>query len=142
MLEISLVGNPNTGKTTLYNALTKSFEHVGNWHGVTVDKKDKIFLYNNNDFKLIDLPGTYSLSAYSFEEQVTINNVLEGKSKIINLCDVSAIERTLYLTLQLVEADVDFVLAVNMVDNVDKYKNPNQKNENKTCILRNYGFKD
>lgn len=123
MINIALVGNPNTGKTTLFNALTNSFEHVGNWHGVTVDKKDKIFEYQGSKFKLIDLPGTYSLSAYSFEEQVTINGVLNENAKIINLCDVNALERNLYLTLQLIEAKVDFVLAVNMVKKEDKYKN-------------------
>lgn len=121
MVDIFLVGNPNTGKTTLYNALTKSFEHVGNWHGVTVDKKDKVFEYESREYRLIDLPGTYSLSSYSFEEQVTVDNVLGTNYKIINLCDVNAIERNLYLTLQLMEADVDFVLAVNMINNENKH---------------------
>lgn len=127
MIDISLVGNPNTGKTTLYNAITKSCEHVGNWHGVTVDKKTSLFEYNDNTFRLVDLPGTYSLSSYSFEEQVTIDNILQRKSKIINLCDINAIERNLYLTLQLMEADVDFVLAINMVKHLDEYNHLKSK---------------
>ncbi|MFQ6723880.1 MAG: FeoB small GTPase domain-containing protein, partial [Clostridia bacterium] len=80
MLKINIVGNPNTGKTTLFNSLTKSCEHVGNWHGVTVDKKSKIIKFSDNAYELVDLPGIYSLNAYSLEEQISIDTMLDNDS--------------------------------------------------------------
>ena len=75
MHKIHIVGNPNSGKTTLFNSITKSSEHVGNWHGVTVDKKSKIVKFNSCEYELIDLPGIYSLNAYSLEEQISIDEI-------------------------------------------------------------------
>lgn len=113
MNEFLVVGNPNSGKTTLFNELTKSNEHTGNWHGVTIDeKKAKII---NSDYLLIDLPGTYSLSSFSFEEQITIDKVLTSNSSIINLCDINTLKRNLYLTLQLIEAEKDFRVVLNLM---------------------------
>ncbi len=109
-----LVGNPNTGKTTLFNTLTKSDEHVGNWHGVTVEGKTKKFKYNQKEYMLTDLPGTYSLTSLSFEEQVAIDSLIENEDDVvINICDLNNLEKNLYLTLQLVEAKRKFVLFVN-----------------------------
>ena len=115
--EILLVGNPNTGKTTLFNFLTKSNEHVGNWHGVTVEQKGKNFSCFDKTFRLVDLPGIYSLSALSYEEQVAIDYIkAHNKTKIINICDQNNIERNLSLTLGLLEYGLDIVLVVNCMD--------------------------
>ena len=86
MKQILLVGNPNTGKTTLFNSLTKSNEHVGNWHGVTVEEKGKEFDCNGQKLMLVDLPGIYSLSSLSYEEQVAIDYIrAHPKTKIVNI---------------------------------------------------------
>ena len=115
--EILLVGNPNTGKTTLFNKLTSSNEHVGNWHGVTVDVKAKPFDCLGQKRMLVDLPGIYSLSALSYEEQVAIDYIrAHPKTKIINICDLNNIQRNLALTLGLMEFGADVVLAVNCMD--------------------------
>lgn len=115
--EILLVGNPNTGKTTLFNLLTKSNEHVGNWHGVTVEQKGKNFLCFDKTFRLVDLPGIYSLSALSYEEKVAIDYIkAHNKTKIINICDQNNIERNLSLTLGLLEYGLDVILVVNCMD--------------------------
>ena len=115
--EVLLVGNPNTGKTTLFNKLTSSNEHVGNWHGVTVDTKAKVFDCLGQKRLLVDLPGIYSLSALSFEEQVAIDYIrAHPKTKIINICDLNNIQRNLALTLGLIEFGADVILAVNCMD--------------------------
>ena len=117
MINVNLVGNPNTGKTTLYNSLTSSNEHVGNWHGVTVEEKAKSYNYNGKDIKLVDLPGIYSLSALSFEEEVATRYILNNKdSCVINICDANNLERNLYLTLGLMELGCFVILAVNQID--------------------------
>lgn len=114
MKNLLLVGNPNTGKTTFFNTITKSDEHVGNWHGVTVDGKSKKFKYNSKEYVMTDLPGTYSLTTLSFEEQVTVDALLENKEDVVvNICDINNLEKNLYLVLQLVEAKRKFVLFVN-----------------------------
>ena len=117
MNEVLLVGNPNTGKTTLFNNLTKSDEHVGNWHGVTVENKGKNFFVGDEEYVLVDTPGIYSLCPLSFEEEVAVGTISSHKSsKIINICDRNNLQRNLYLTLCLLEQGCDVVLAVNEVD--------------------------
>ena len=116
VLTYALVGNQNCGKTTLFNALTGSNQHVGNFPGVTVDRKDGVIITKPNTL-ITDLPGIYSMSPYSSEEIVSRNFVLQEKPKaIINIVDATNIERNLYLTLQLLEMDVPMVVALNMMD--------------------------
>ncbi len=115
-LTFALVGNQNCGKTTLFNQLTGSNQHVGNFPGVTVDRKDGV-IKGHPDTLVTDLPGIYSMSPYSSEEIVSRNFVLEQKPKaIINIVDATNIERNLYLTMQLLETDVPMVVAINMMD--------------------------
>lgn len=115
-LTFALVGNQNSGKTTLFNRLTGSRQHVGNFPGVTVDRKDGAILGHNHT-SVTDLPGIYSMSPYSSEELVSRNFVLHEKPKaIINIVDATNIERNLYLTMQLLEMDIPMVVALNMMD--------------------------
>lgn len=117
-LTFALAGNQNCGKTTLFNQLTGSSQHVGNFPGVTVDRKDGV-IKGHPDTLVTDLPGIYSMSPYSSEEIVTRQFLLEDKPKgIINIVDATNIERNLYLTMQLMELDVPMVLALNMMDEV------------------------
>ena len=116
VLTFALVGNQNSGKTTLFNQLTGSNQHVGNFPGVTVDRKDGAIRGQENTL-ITDLPGIYSMSPYSSEEMVSRNFVLEQKPKaIINIVDATNIERNLYLTMQLLEMNVPVVVALNMMD--------------------------
>ncbi len=116
MLTFALVGNQNSGKTTLFNQLTGAKQHVGNFPGVTVDRKDGAILENANTV-ITDLPGIYSMSPYSSEELVSRDFVLNEKPKgIINIVDVTNIERNMYLTMQLLELDIPVVVALNMMD--------------------------
>ena len=118
LLTFALAGNQNCGKTTLFNQLTGSSQHVGNFPGVTVDRKDGMIRGRNNTL-VTDLPGIYSMSPYSSEEIVTRNFVLDEHPKgIINIVDATNIERNLYLTMQLMELDIPMVLALNMMDEV------------------------
>ena len=104
MSTIALAGNPNSGKTTVFNALTGTNQHVGNWPGVTVEKKEGKLNYNNKEYKIVDLPGTYSLGAHSEDEVVARDFILkENPDVIINVVDATNIERNLYLTTQLIE---------------------------------------
>ena len=117
-LTFALAGNQNCGKTTLFNQLTGSSQHVGNFPGVTVDRKDGVIKGHDNTL-ITDLPGIYSLSPYTSEEIITRAFILEEKPRgIINIVDASNIERNLYLTMQLMELDVPMVLALNMMDEV------------------------
>ena len=87
MKKFNLVGNPNTGKTTLFNSLTGGHEHVGNWHGVTVEEKVGRYKYKNQDIEIVDLPGIYSLTSLSYEEQVAIDYILKYRDRpVINIC--------------------------------------------------------
>lgn len=118
LLTFALAGNQNCGKTTLFNQLTGSSQHVGNFPGVTVDRKDGVIKGRENTL-VTDLPGIYSMSPYSSEEIVTRNFLLEEHPKgIINIVDATNIERNLYLTMQLMELDIPMVLALNMMDEV------------------------
>ncbi|MEG0952192.1 MAG: FeoB small GTPase domain-containing protein, partial [Niameybacter sp.] len=118
---IALVGNPNCGKTTAFNALTGSKAYVGNWPGVTVEKKEGKLRSVKEEATLIDLPGIYSLSPYTPEEVVARNYIIkEQPSLIINIIDASNIERNLYLTHQLVELGRPTLIALNMMDIVEK----------------------
>ena len=117
---IALAGNPNSGKTTLFNELTGSAQHVGNWPGVTVEKKSGK-LKGYKDVEIVDLPGIYSLSPYTLEEVVARNYLMDEKPDVIvNVVDASNLERNLYLTTQLLELDIPVVVALNMIDMVER----------------------
>lgn len=121
MKTFALAGNPNCGKTTLFNALTGSTAHVGNWPGVTVDKREGVYKGGNEKIAIIDLPGIYSLSPYTPEEVISRNYILDEKPDgIINIVDATNLERNLYLTTQLLEMDVPVIIALNMMDEVEK----------------------
>lgn len=121
MKHFALAGNPNSGKTTLFNALTGSTAHVGNWPGVTVDKKEGTYKKLNEPISIVDLPGIYSLSPYTSEEVISRNYILDEKPDcVINIIDATNLERNLYLTTQLLEIDVPVVIALNMIDVVRK----------------------
>jgi ferrous iron transport protein B len=116
---MALAGNPNCGKTTLFNELTGSNQHVGNWPGVTVDKKEGKYK-RNKDITILDLPGTYSLSPYSAEEVVARNYIVNDQPDVvIDIVDGTSIERNLYLTLQILETRIPTVIALNMMDEVE-----------------------
>lgn len=121
MIEIGIIGNPNSGKTTLFNALTGEKQHVGNWPGVTVEQKIGQFRHHHQNIKIVDLPGAYSLTVaseeLSLDERIACNYVISGSAKlIVNVVDASNLERNLYLTLQLLEMGVPVIVALNMMD--------------------------
>ena len=119
-VKIALAGNPNCGKTTLFNALTGSNQFVGNWPGVTVEKKEGK-LKGRKDAVVVDLPGIYSLSPYTLEEIVARNYLITEKPDvIINIVDGTNIERNLYLTTQIMELGIPVLVAVNMTDVLEK----------------------
>lgn len=121
MKTFALAGNPNCGKTTLFNALTGSTAHVGNWPGVTVDKREGVYKGKDEKVAIIDLPGIYSLSPYTPEEVISRNYILDEKPDgIINIIDATNLERNLYLTTQILEMDVPVIIALNMMDEVEK----------------------
>lgn len=118
---IALVGNPNCGKTSIFNALTGARQHVGNWPGVTVEKKEGTVSFNGNEISVIDLPGAYSLSASSEDEMVAVNYILQEKPDVVvNVIDSANLERNLYFTLQLIEMDTNVIIALNMTDEAVK----------------------
>lgn len=123
---ISLIGNPNCGKTTLFNALTGSRQRVGNWPGVTVDKKTGNFSYEDHDIEVVDLPGIYSVTPTSIsgeDEVVARNYLLSGEAQVVvNIIDASNLERNLYLTSQLIEMGVPVLIVVNMLDIAKQHK--------------------
>lgn len=121
MKKFALAGNPNCGKTTLFNLLTGSTAYVGNWPGVTVDKREGVYKRGEEPVSIVDLPGIYSLSPYTPEEVVSRNFILDERPDcVINIVDATNLERNLYLTTQLMEIDVPVVLALNMMDAVEK----------------------
>jgi ferrous iron transport protein B len=116
-LVIALAGNPNCGKTSIFNELTGSRQHVGNWAGVTVEKKEGKLKFEGRDITVVDLPGTYSLGAYSEDEVVACNFILKDKPDVVvNVLDSANIERNLYLTMQLLETGAKVILVLNMMD--------------------------
>ncbi|MBQ8427173.1 MAG: ferrous iron transporter B, partial [Clostridia bacterium] len=121
MIRFALAGNPNCGKTTLFNNLTGSTAHVGNWPGVTVDKREGTYKKCSEPIAIIDLPGIYSLSPYTPEEVIARNYILDEKPDcVINIIDATNLERNLYLTTQIMEIDVPVIIALNMMDAVEK----------------------
>ena len=124
-INVALVGNPNCGKTSLFNFASGAHEHVGNYSGVTVDAKEGVFKQNGYTFRIVDLPGTYSLSAYTPEELYVRKHLNENQQPdiVINVIDASNLERNLYLTTQLIDMDVQMVIALNMYDELEKAGN-------------------
>lgn len=119
-MNIGLIGNPNCGKTTLFNELTGTVQYVGNWPGVTVEKKSGI-IKKHSDINIVDLPGIYSLSPYTLEEIITRDYIVKEKPDvIINIVDASNLERNLYLTTQILELNVPVIIALNMMDIIEK----------------------
>ncbi len=116
-LRVALAGNPNAGKSTIFNALTGSHQHVGNWPGKTVEKKQGKFKYDDFEIEVVDLPGTYSLTAYSPEEVIARDYIINEKPDlVVTVVDAANLERNLYLTVQVLELDVPVVVALNMSD--------------------------
>ncbi|WP_042697906.1 FeoB small GTPase domain-containing protein, partial [Thermococcus sp. PK] len=115
---VALAGNPNVGKTTIFNALTGLRQHVGNWPGVTVEKKEGIMKYRDKEFLVVDLPGTYSLTANSVDELIARNFILNGNADVIvNVVDASCLMRNLFLTMEIFEMGVkNIVIALNKID--------------------------
>lgn len=120
-LTIALAGNPNAGKSTIFNTLTGLHQHTGNWPGKTVERKDGEIKFANLAINIVDLPGTYSLTAYSPEEIIARDFIIrERPDVVINVVDATNLERNLYLTLQLLELDVPVIVALNMADDLHK----------------------
>jgi len=120
-LTIALAGNPNAGKTTIFNALTGLHQHTGNWPGKTVEKKECEIEHGNLKIIIVDLPGTYSLTAYSPEEIIARDFIIqEHPDVVIDVVDATNLERNLYLTVQILELNVPVVLALNMDDDLQK----------------------
>jgi len=122
---IALAGNPNSGKTTVFNNLTGARQHVGNWPGVTVEKKEGSCSSEGYNIRVVDLPGVYSLTAYSPDEVVARNFIIDEKPDVvIDIVDASNLERNLYLAVQIMEMEVPLIIALNMMDEVEsrKYK--------------------
>ncbi len=120
-IRIALAGNPNVGKSTIFNALTGSCQHVGNWPGVTVEKKSGSAKYQDYEIEIVDLPGTYSLTAYSLDEVVARDYIIDERPDVvIHVVDATNFERNLYLTTQLMELGVPLVMALNMSDMAEK----------------------
>jgi len=117
---VALVGNPNSGKTTVFNNLTKTHQYVGNWPGVTVEKKEGVCRYGDYRIKVVDLPGVYSLTAYSLDEIIARDFIVEAKPDVVvDIVDATNLERNLYLTIQLLEMGARLSIALNMMDEAD-----------------------
>ncbi|MHB8204230.1 MAG: FeoB small GTPase domain-containing protein, partial [Desulfomonilaceae bacterium] len=116
-ITVALAGNPNAGKTTIFNALTGARQHVGNWPGVTVEKKEGTLKHKGREIHIVDLPGTYSLTAFSLEEIIARNFIVDSRPDlVINVVDASNLERNLYLSVQLLEMGCKLVIVLNMID--------------------------
>jgi ferrous iron transport protein B len=120
-IKVALIGNPNVGKSVIFNNLTGLKQHTGNWPGKTVEVKEGYFEYKDHEFEVIDLPGVYSLSAVSEDEQVAREYLIDHRPDVVvDILNASQLERNLYLTLQLIELQVNLVLVLNMYDVVEK----------------------
>jgi len=116
-ITVALAGNPNSGKSTVFNNLTGARQHVGNWPGVTVEKKEGSCKYKGYSIKVVDLPGVYSLTAYSLDEVIARDFVIDGKPDVVvDVVDASNLERNLYLAVQLLEMKANLIIALNMMD--------------------------
>ena len=119
-ITVALAGNPNSGKTTVFNNLTGSHQHVGNWPGVTVEKKEGICGYKGYHIRVVDLPGVYGLTAYSPDEVIARDFIVDEKpDAVVDIVDGSNLERNLYLTVQLLEMGARVIVALNMMDEVN-----------------------
>jgi ferrous iron transport protein B len=117
---LALAGNPNAGKSTIFNAFTGARQHVGNWPGKTVEKKEGLWNHQDIAFNIVDLPGTYSLNAYSQEEVIARNFIIDQKPDlVISVVDASNLERNLYLVVQIIELGAKVIVALNMTDVAD-----------------------
>ncbi len=116
-ITVALAGNPNSGKTTVFNNLTGARQHVGNWPGVTVEKKEGFCNFQGNRIRVVDLPGVYSLTAYSLDEVIARDYVVDEKPDVaVDIVDASNLERNLYLAVQFLEMKANLVIALNMMD--------------------------
>jgi len=117
---VALAGNPNAGKSTVFNALTGARQHVGNWPGKTVEKKEGIWRHDDTEFEVVDLPGTYSLTAYSLEEIIARDYIVDARPDVVvTVVDAANLERNLYLVVQILEMGARVVVALNMSDIAD-----------------------
>ncbi len=117
MIKVALAGNPNVGKSVIFNALTGMRQKIGNWPGVTVEKKEGVCKYKDVEFHIVDLPGIYGFTAHSIDEKIARDYILKEKPDVVvNVVDASNIERNLYLTMQLIEMEANIVIALNKMD--------------------------
>ncbi|MDY6868205.1 MAG: FeoB small GTPase domain-containing protein [Chloroflexota bacterium] len=147
---IALAGNPNAGKSTIFNALTGARQHVGNWPGKTVEKKEGVWQYDGVEFEVVDLPGTYSLTAYSLEEIIARDYIVEeNPDLIVIVVDAANLERNLYLAVQIIEMGAKALIALNMSDmaesrgmkiDIDKLSQALGVKIVPTVASRNYGI--
>ena len=123
MRNVLIIGNPNVGKSTLFNSLTKSQERTGNFHGVTVDSKNKIVQINNEKYNFIDLPGIYSLNTFTGEEEVAKTEILKNNSINLMVMDCNSLRKNLYLCVQLKELGINYKILLNNYEYFVKRKN-------------------
>ncbi len=117
MIRVALAGNPNVGKSVIFNALTGMRQKIGNWPGVTIEKKEGIYKYRDVEFHVVYLPGIYGLTAHSIDEKIARDYILKEKPDVVvDIVDASNIERNLYLTMQLMEMEANIVIALNKMD--------------------------
>ena len=134
MHNILLIGNPNVGKSTLFNSLTKSCEHTGNFHGVTVDAKSKNIKLEKEEYQVVDLPGMYSMLSFSYEEEVAKKELLKGNSTVLMLVDANSLNRNLYLALQLKELGISFKILINNYTYFRQHKNQIDVQKLSNCL--------